>query len=852
MNFRFWSNFNKAKKSETTSVDKSRRDFLVVSATATSGLVVGVQGLREKSWAESAAASATGDNAFVDPTDWLQIDPNGVITLHVDKSEMGQGVTTGHAMMVAEALGVSPNDVRIQFAKPGFKYRNREILNLLVMITGGSTSTKTAWYSLFYATAIVRESLQASAMEMAQKKNPAAAKIEAKEFKLQGKQMVGNGVGIPLSDVLDIAAKKTRKFLSEERYKIHELRGMLGADFKPQPANYKVLGKAHRRVDLMEKLTGRAVFGIDVEEPQHPPLVAVIRHAERIGAEIQSFDDSQVDRSVAMIVRVSNGLAVIARDYWTARNEARKITITTSDVRKKSPQAKAPANTTEQQERYRRDVLNLSLKGKAFLNRVRRVGELPFRDEAPRISLEAVYELPYLPHSTLEPMNCTVHISGGRCKVWVPTQAPAAAQLIAMEQTGFAKENVEIHTTLLGGGFGRRINQDFVFDGVDAALAYSKDPRFGDRAIKVIWSREEDFQRDFFRPSATHYVRGGYSREKKALRWEHRIATQSILSFVGGEMVNSYTAYWPKNKKTRESNAGLFQEPFKALMGAVFATMFGDKDVMSGVVIDPGAIEGVADLLGKPTLAYRTSLQTGFRVEWLQQTEAVPIGFWRSVGHSHTAFAIESFIDEIALQENFDPLEFRAQHFVDGELGARLRQVMYRAAKASGVAPGLNEATGSGLQQTQWTSAAGASRGLAVHFSFSTYVAVVVEARVRNGVAIVEKVTVAVDCGFVLNPDIVRAQVEGSVIFGLSAALKQKITIREGVVQETQFTQCDPLRLHECPQIHVEILPSEHRPTGIGEPVVPPIAPALANALARAGVPREKLRRLPLKLVDLG
>jgi CO/xanthine dehydrogenase Mo-binding subunit len=411
-------------------------------------------------------------------------------------------------------------------------------------------------------------------------------------------------------------------------------------------------------------------------------------------------------------------------------------------------------------------------------------------------TLEAVYETPYLAHATMEPQNCTAHVTTDSCEVWAPTQGPQLAREVAARVTGLAHDKITVHQTYLGGGFGRRIAQDYV----EEAVRISKSLGL---PVQVLWSREDDMRNDYYRPCAVTKLRAGLDAEGELVAWKARLASQSIVSTMAPDFVANMLPTWtPRFLKNASGSAA---------------------SRLLKVLVDDTAVEGASTLpYGIPNL----------RVEFTRQDPGVPIGFWRSVGHSFNVFVSESFLDECAHAAKKNPLAFRQDLLANQP---RLRAVLDLAA-----------------QKADWDKPLpqGVYRGIAVAESFKSYVAHVVEASVVDNAIVVRRVVSAVDCGFVVNPDIVVAQVEGSVVFALSAALKQRITIEKGQVVQGNFHDYECLRMMECPRIEVHLVPSAEEPTGIGEPAVPPVAPALAGAVFMAT--GKRLRSLPLQLTEAG
>jgi CO/xanthine dehydrogenase Mo-binding subunit len=391
--------------------------------------------------------------------------------------------------------------------------------------------------------------------------------------------------------------------------------------------------------------------------------------------------------------------------------------------------------------------------------------------------------MPYLAHAPMEPMNCTARIAGGECEVWVGSQVPSIARKIAAEITGLPLSRVKVNSTLLGGGFGRRGRSDFVMEAVTLAKATGK-------PIKVVWSREDDMRCGIFRPCAYHEIEGAVDESGELVGIIHKIACQSVYENLAPEIAD---ALLPGMKT------------IVALAGGIF-----------GKYVDPTSVEGSADT------EYAIP---DFRVEYYPQRVGVPVGAWRSVGHSFNAFVMETFIDELAHAAGRDPIEFRVRLLSQRP---RLRTVLEEvAARAGPVPPGV-------------------FRGVACNKSFESYAAAVAEVVVEDDRIVTKRIVIGIDCGDVVNPDIVHMQLESAAIFGLSAALKGKITLEEGRVVQSNYHDYEVVRMFETPRIETHVVSSAAAPTGVGEPGVPVIAPAVANAVFAAT--GQRLRELPLSL----
>ncbi|MDP1917791.1 MAG: molybdopterin-dependent oxidoreductase, partial [Myxococcales bacterium] len=469
----------------------------------------------------------------------------------------------------------------------------------------------------------------------------------------------------------------------------------------------------------------------------------------------------------------------VAETYWHARQGATVVTVEWDEG------SAASVDSVELRTAHRAHVT------KANGKRRRDDGKADDTLKAATKKLEAEYFAPFLAHAPMEPQNATAHVTADRCEIWAPTQSPAMARELAARITHLPPEKIVIHQTLLGGGFGRRIGQDYVGEAVEVS-------RTIEGPVKVVWSREDDMRHSFYRPAATHALSAALDETRGVVTaWRHHVVSQSIFAQVLDSFVGGIAPGAPEKVKLKTVSLG--QEYLPAL--------------------DPTSYEG-AD-----SMAYGIE---HVAVDFTLHDSNVPTGFWRSVGHSHTAFATESFIDECAWGLGKDPAEFR-------------RTLL--AGKARHLAC-LELAT----TQAGWGSAldAGRARGVAVHESFGSVVACVIEASVEADAIRVHRVVMASDCGRVINPDGVRAQLESAAIFGLSAAMKQRITFEKGRVQQSNFHDFAPLRMSESPRIETHLVPSEAEPTGIGEPGVPVMAPALANAVY--ALTKKRLRTLPLSL----
>lgn len=729
-----------------------RRDFLAIGGLVGGGLLVSIV---LPGCAPKPAADASRPRGTFAPNAWLRITPDDRVVFVFDRTEMGQGAMTGHAQLVAEELGVSPQRLIIETARADRAYDNPAYK---LQVTGGSSSTREAYLPLRTAAATARSMLVSAA---AARWGVAVASCT-----------VEDGV------VSSVEAGKSARFgeLAEAASREPVPRVIL----KPRSA-FTVIGKSVPRLDQDAKVKGTAVFGIDVA---HKGLLsAYVLRAPVLGATLRGFDADVAKKhtGVVDVIAIPTGVAVVAEKYWQALRAAKDVTVRWSE-----------GHTSLDDEALRAAFRQrLGSAGKAYRND----GDFAAAYEnAPR-KLEAIYELPFLAHATLEPQNATAIVKDGRCEVWAPTQAVGLAAAVVRQITGFSDDAITIHQTMIGGGFGRRAAQDYVAEVVHLAVRLR-------RPVKIVWSREDDTRNDVYRPMATTLMRAALDPGKGAiLGYFQRIATQSILAQSGPDWIRGVLpSRLPVTLASVASRAG----------GALFA---------GSALSDDTTTEGAADIAyGIPNI----------RVEHASVQIDVPVGFWRSVGYSHNTFVAECFFDEMAHALGRDPYELRRALLANAP---KLRRVLELAADKAG-----------------WKTPAppGVFRGIAQAKSFGTAVAHVAEVRMENGFPRVQRLVVAVDCGTVINPDIVRAQIEGSVAFALGPVLKQAITLRRGRIEQGNFDDFELVRMNEMPQVEVHLVPSDDPPQGIGEPGVPSVAPAVANAVFAAT--GQRVRRLPMRL----
>jgi len=708
----------------------SRRVFLQGSTVAGAGLIIGfvVPGRAQAFFAGPAKKALPPHNAF------LRIGTDDTVTVLLAHSEMGQGIWTTLPLLVAEELGCDWSKIRAEHAPAAPTYFHTA---MGIQMTGGSTTTWSEFERYRTVGAMAREMLvQAASQEW--KVPPGQIRVEDGVL-IHGSQRASFGRFAERAAAL--APPKSVRL-------------------KP-PEQWKHVGKPHRRLDTQEKITGKAVFGIDVQLPG--VRTAFVSRAPVFGARLRSFDPKAALAvpGVEQVVQVPSGVAVVATNTWSARL-GRQALKTDWDL--------GPGESVDT-EKLRDDYRALArTSGPVAVEKgdvERALASAPKR-------VEADYDVPYLAHAPMEPLNATVKIEADRCDIWTGTQLQTLDQQLAAKITGLKPEQVFVHTQFLGGGFGRRANPtcDFVTEAVEVAKA-SKVP------VKVVWSRDDDIRGGYFRPAFHHRIEAGLDARGMPIAWKHTVVGQSLLAGT----------------------------PFEAM-------------VKNG--IDEASVEGVVD---SPYLGHVASR----RITLHSPRSPVTVLWWRSVGNTHTAFAMEGMIDELAKAAGTEPLAYRLAVLKNE---SRHRAALQLAADKAG-----------------WgqTLPAGRARGLALHESFGSIIAQVAEVSVEDKNRIrVHRVTCAVDCGLAVNPLGVEAQIQGSVAFGLSAALYGELTFKKGRVQQSNFHDFRVLRINEMPVVDVHIVKSKAKMGGIGEPATAPIAPAVANAVfALTG---QRLRSLPFRL----
>jgi isoquinoline 1-oxidoreductase subunit beta len=518
---------------------------------------------------------------------------------------------------------------------------------------------------------------------------------------------------------------------------------------------FRFIGTPLPRLDVVEKVNGSATFGIDIFAPGM--LYAAVARPPAYGARPIAYDRKAATKinGVLEVVPIDRGIAVLANTVEAAQKGKDALKVSWG-------QGSQPGLDNETLEKS--FIEHLSKKGvvaKEQGNAPKTLGEASRK-------VDSTYILPYLAHTTMEPMDCTAHVRKDGCDVWVPTQNQTGVLMTALRVTGLKPEQIHVHTTYLGGGFGRRSETDVVEEALQTSKATGK-------PVKIIWTREEDIQHDFYRPGNCCRIEAAINEKGELTAWSHKVVAPSIFARAVPQMMKSG--------------------------------------------IDPAAVEGIANM------EYEIP---NFYVEYIRMDTLIPVGFWRSVGSSHNAFTVESFMDEMAHSAGKDPVDFRLNLLKNHP---RVRRVVELAAEKGGWGKPLEKGDG---------------RGFAYHFAFGSHVAQVAEVSVqeKEGTIKVNRVTCAVDCGPVVNPSIITAQMKGAILMGLSAALREKVEFAKGGVASTNFDNYELLRMNEIPEIEVHIVPSKEQIGGIGEPGLPPIAPAVANAVFKAAGIR--VRRLPM------
>jgi isoquinoline 1-oxidoreductase beta subunit len=706
----------------------SRRGFMQVTAALGGGLLIAFATGRT-----SRAAKSADEQTFI-PNAIIRIDQSGGVTLTMSYVEMGQGTYTSIPMLIAEELEVDLKTVRLEHAPPNDKLYGNPMLGG-IQATGNSNAIRAAWEPMRRAGATARTLLILAAAQR-WSVDPASCHAERGEVihAVSGRRvkygaLVEDAAKLPLPAPESVTLKRA--------------------------GDFNLIGTSVKRLDTFGKVNGSALYGIDVRVPHMK--IATLAQSPVFGGRLRSVDDAKAlaVHGVRQVVRLDDAVAVIADHMGAAKKGLAALDIQWDD----GPNRKLSTADIV------RDMHPASSKPGAI---ARAEGDFANALASATTKVEAIYQVPFLAHAAMEPMNCTVHVRKDSCEVWVGTQVMSRAQEAASKTAGLPLEKVTVHNHLLGGGFGRRLEIDGVIRAVQVA-------KHVDGPVKVVWTREEDIQHDMYRPYFYDRLTAGLDAQGMPVAWSHRITGSSIL------------ARW-------------LPPAFKDGL---------DPETVDGAVQPPYALPNIL-------------------VDYVRhEPPGIPTAFWRGVGPTHNIFMVESFIDELAATAKKDPVAYRRALL---EKSPRAKAVLELAAQGAGWSKPL-------LQ--------GAGRGVSVQFAFGTFMAQVAEVKVApDGAVQVRRVVCAVDCGFVVNPDTVRAQIQGAIVFGLSAALHGEITLKDGRVEQTNFGDYRVLRMNEMPLIDVYLVESAAPPGGVGETGTSCVMPALTNAIFAAT--GKRIRKLPV------
>jgi isoquinoline 1-oxidoreductase subunit beta len=701
----------------------SRRGFITAGVAAGAGLVIGF-------YLPHGSLGRGGTEQFA-PNAYLKITPDGKITVVVARSEMGQGVRTSLPMILAEELEVDLNQITVEQAGASTLYGDQT--------TGGSASVRTCWDPMRKAGAAAREMLiSAAALEWG---------VPRSACKAQHGSVVRTGTNTSLGYGALARRAATLPIPSDTPLR--------------QPKDYKLVGTRVPRLDTAAKVQGTAAYGIDFRLPNMK--YALLSRCPVMGGKVATFEDKESKKvgGVSFVGKIGDSsVAVVADSVWGAMEGRRLLNVTWDEGANKdlsSATISAALKTAA------------SKKGVALYQ----AGDI---SKANGRRITATYETPFMAHAPMEPGNCTAHFQGANCELWAPTQVPQDVRDSVATAVGLDPDQVTVNVTLLGGGFGRRLEHDY---GVEAALM----SKAISGPVKVLWTREDDMRFSTYRPASYHQLEAKLDGQGWPVAFHHRIVTASINAQKGTQ-----------------------------LEGGVDPDM---KDEVALVYLFPNALR-----------------------EFVQVETPVPLGWMRSVYALETAFAAESFIDELAVAAKKDPLEYRL-HLLGKDEEIKYFDATWKTARMRGVLQLAADKAGWGKPL-----AAGRYRGIACFGCFGTYAAAIVEMSPDEDKPNIHRVVAAVDCGQVINPNILEQQIQGAVIFGLANALRAKITIEKGRVVQGNFDDYAPIRMNEAPAVEAYFVDSHEPPSGAGEPPLPPVAPALCNAIFAAT--KKRVRSLPI------
>jgi isoquinoline 1-oxidoreductase beta subunit len=712
-----------------TNINLNRRSFLLSSSVALTGLLVAFHlpsPIQRVLAAEAGAAPALPANAFI------RIAPDNTITIVINRLEMGQGVNTSMAQLIAEELECDWKKIVSVASDSGAVYNDP---NFHMIMTGGSTSVKNSWDQYRTLGAGMREMLKTAASQR--------WKVPVKEVSAKDGYIHHSSKG-----------KLSYGELAEEANKL---------EFPKTPSlksskDFKIIGKSQKRIDARAKSEGTAIFGMDIRLPKMV-YSAVARPGIRT-SKLTSWNEKKA-KAVPGVLDVfkfdDNKIAVIAENTFSAK-EGR-------DALEAKWDAGEFSKTTS--ESLMNDFKKLASKKGAI---AKEVGSVATGFEKSKTTIEAEYEFPFLAHAAMEPLNCTIDFDGKKADLYGGFQMPTMDHAAAAKIFGIPHDKINFHISYAGGSFGRRGSKDsdWIKDTCEIAKILKK-------PVKLVWTREDDMRGGHYRPMVFHKVSAGLDEKNQLHAWKHHIVGQSITK-------------------------GTALEGFMIKNG-----------------VEAVLVEGVSDshYPMKNALIEQTIAETPLTSLW-----------WRSVGHTHTSFVMETMIDELAHAKNLDPLEYRLGLLKDSPRHVAVLNLLKK--------------------KTNWGKAKapkGRAWGLAIHDSFNSVVGHVVEVSIKDNIPTVHKVWSAVHCGQVVNPDGAATQVEGAIVFGLSAAFNQQIELKDGNIQQGNFDDYEVLRMNQMPVVSVSFVESNEAPTGLGEPGVPPVAPAVANALFK--LTNKRLRKLP-------
>ena len=709
--------------SQTPHPSLSRRRFLASAAAVGGGLMLSFS-------LPIGGSEASGSDVFA-PNAFIRIGSDGRVVLIMPYVEMGQGTYTSIPMLIAEELEVSLKHVQLEHAPPNEKLYANPLLG--VQATGNSNAMRGAWAPLREAGAIARTLLVGAA---AKRWGVDAASCHAQDGKVihaSTGRLLAYGELAAEAAQMPVPSSVTLK----------------------SPADWKLIGTPAKRLDASGKVNGTAIYGIDARPPG--VKIATLAQSPVFGGRVKSVDDTAAKavKGVRQIVRLDDAVAVVADHMGAAKKGLAALKIEWDD----GPHAKL---TTEDVARE----LEQATLGSGPV--AQSVGDADGAMAGSATKIEAIYQVPFLAHATMEPMNCTVHYSKAECEIWVGSQAIARVQAMAAKAAGLPVEKVIVHNHLIGGGFGRRLEADGAVRAVEIAKHVGG-------PVKVVWTREEDIQHDMYRPYWYDRISAGLDAQGRLVAWKNRYAGSSVI------------ARW-------------------------LPPAFKDG-------LDPDSTEGAIDLV------YDIP---NFHVEYKRvEPPGIPTAFWRSVGPSHNVFVTESFVDELAAAAKQDAVAYRLALL---DKSPRAKAVLNLAAEKAG--------WGSALPK-------GSGRGVSLQFVFGSYLAQIAEVEVaKDGSVRVRRVVCAVDCGTVVNPDTVQAQIQSGIMFGATAALYGEITVKDGRIEQTNFDTYQILRMNEAPAIEVHVVKSTEPPGGMGETGTSAIVPAIANAIFAAT--GKRLRKMPV------